>query len=105
MPGLRHSFAVSPATLVTNHPILVAQTEDLLETRKSLISRLKNYSDQESWRAFFDVYSKLIYTTAVRAGLDKADAQDVLQETVISVSKAIRRFKYDSRKGSFRNWL
>lgn len=81
------------------------KNEDLLPTRRSLISRLKNHSDQQSWGAFFDVYSELIYLTALKAGLSKADAEDVVQETVICVSKAIPGFRYDPRNGSFRGWL
>jgi len=66
---------------------------------------LKRNIDDESWRAFFDVYSNLIFATALRAGLSPTDAGDVLQETVISVVKAIPHFNYNPEKGSFRGWL
>jgi RNA polymerase sigma factor (sigma-70 family) len=79
--------------------------EDLLPTRWTLIGRLKNWDDQESWREFFDTYWKLIYGVARRAGLSTEDAQDVVQETVVSVCKAIERFRADPQRGSFRAWL
>jgi RNA polymerase sigma factor (sigma-70 family) len=78
---------------------------ELIPTRHSLLSRLKNWSDQESWRDFFDTYWKLIYNAAMKAGLSDSEAQDVVQETVISVLKSLPEFRYDSAKGSFKVWL
>jgi RNA polymerase sigma-70 factor (ECF subfamily) len=77
----------------------------LIPTRRSLLSRLKNWDDHESWRTFFDTYWKLIYNAAIRAGLTDAEAQDVVQETVINISKKIPEFVYDPAKGSFKTWL
>ena len=74
-------------------------------TRASLLSRLKDWDDQESWKVFFDTYWKLIYATAAKSGLSDAEAQDVVQETVISVAKKIQQFKYDPALGSFKGWL
>ena len=47
----------------------------------------------------------MIYDFAAKAGLDDADAQDVVQETVISVAKQMQGFKYDPACGSFKAWL
>lgn len=77
----------------------------IIPTRSSLLSRLRNWNDQEAWKVFFDTYWKLIYNAAVRAGLTEAEAQDVVQETVIAVSKNIPEFVYDPAKGSFKTWL
>jgi len=79
--------------------------DDLIPTRQSLLSRLKNWSDQESWKVFFDTYWRLIYNASVKAGLTDAEAQDVVQETVISVLKSMPGFEYDAEKGSFKTWL
>jgi RNA polymerase sigma factor (sigma-70 family) len=78
---------------------------ELIPTRQSLLSRLKNWEDQESWRVFFDTYWRLIYNAAVKAGLTDAEAQDVVQETVMSVAKSMPAFEYDTSKGSFKSWL
>jgi len=78
---------------------------ELIPTRRSLLTRLKNWDDQESWRDFFDTYWRLIFTAARRAGLTEAEAQDVVQETVISVLKGMGNFKYHSTQGSFKSWL
>src|SRR6185503_15557951 len=78
---------------------------DLIPTRRSLITRLKCWDDQESWNTFFETYWKLIYRAARSSGLNDAEAQDVVQETVISVCKQMPHFKYDPETGSFKNWL
>ena len=83
----------------------MSDANELIPTRQSLLSRLKDWNDQDSWRLFFETYWKLIYNAAVKAGLTDAEAQDVVQETVISVSKSMSNFDYDCEKGSFKNWL
>ena len=81
------------------------QTDELIPTRRTLLSRLKDWNDQENWRLFFDTYWRLIYATAIKGGLTDAEAQDAVQETVIAVMKSLRTFQYDPQKGSFKSWL
>jgi len=78
---------------------------DLIPTRESLLSRLKNWEDQESWQDFFDTYWKLIYNMARKAELSDAEAQDIVQETVISVARNIEGFRYDPALCSFKTWM
>src|SRR2546429_1287419 len=89
---------------MTPYP-MARNSENLLPTRRSLLNRLKNWDDQESWKDFFDTYWKLIYGVAVRAGLTDAEAQEVVQETVIAVAKKIPEFQYNPEIGSFKSWL
>jgi len=79
--------------------------DDSLSTRQTLLSKLRNLEDQESWRTFFDRYWELLYNVARRAGLGEPEAQDVVQETVIAVAKAMPDFRYDPARGSFKQWL
>src|SRR5215831_2809915 len=80
-------------------------TEEFIPTRYSLLSRLENRSDDVSWKEFFDTYWRLIYSVARKAGLTEVEAQEVVQETVISVAKDIEKFKRDRRLGTFKGWL
>ncbi len=82
-----------------------SRTDTFIPTRQSLLSRLKSWDDQESWREFFDTYGQLIYSLARKAGLRDAESQDVVQETLISVAKEMPGFKYDPGQGSFKGWL
>jgi RNA polymerase sigma factor (sigma-70 family) len=79
--------------------------KSLIPTRASLLHRLQNAHDDESWRDFFDTYWRLIYNSATKAGLTDAEAQDVVQETVLSAWKNLPNFKYDTSVGSFKGWL
>ena len=82
-----------------------AKPDEFLPTRRSLLSRLREWDDQESWREFFNLYWKLIYGVALRAGLSEPEAQDVVQDTIISVSRQLPNFCYDPSQGSFKGWL
>ncbi len=77
----------------------------LLATRRSLVERLGHWEDQARWQEFFDTYWKLIYSVARKSGLNDAEAQDVVQETVITVAKKIGKLRYDPAIGSFKGWL
>jgi RNA polymerase sigma-70 factor (ECF subfamily) len=78
--------------------------DELLPTRASLLKRLKNLEDNQSWQEFFDTYSGFIHHIAMKSGLTDAEAKDVVQETFIAVAKNIGAFEYDPR-GSFKAWL
>lgn len=81
------------------------QSNPLFPTRQSLLSRLRDWDDQQSWQEFFDNYWRLIYGAAIKTGLSDAEAQDVVQETILTVAKKMPGFKYDPSIGSFRSWL
>jgi RNA polymerase sigma factor (sigma-70 family) len=77
----------------------------LLATRRSLVERLADWGDRKRWQEFFDAYWKLIYSAARKSGLTDTEAQEVVQETVITVAKAIDKLNYDPAIGSFKGWL
>jgi RNA polymerase sigma factor (sigma-70 family) len=76
-----------------------------LATRASLLGRLKDLDDQTSWQEFFDAYWRLIYSVALKAGLTDAEAQDVVQETIITAAKHLPGFHYDRTVCTFKTWL
>jgi RNA polymerase sigma-70 factor (ECF subfamily) len=98
---------VSPLGNTQTHSRATAPqaAEDSIATRQSLLVRLRNAEDQRSWREFFDTYWNLIYRVARKAGLSDAEAQDVVQETVISVARKIAGFVYDPKVCSFKTWM
>jgi len=79
--------------------------DDSLLTRRTLLSRLRNLDDQESWRTFFNLYWRLLYNVARRSGMDDASAQEIVQDTVIAVARKMPEFRYDPERGTFRQWL
>lgn len=79
--------------------------DELIPTKATLLGRLKNSKDQSSWQEFADIYSKLIYGVARKAGLNDEEAQEVLQATMDLVAQQMPTFKYNPMIGSFKSWL
>lgn len=78
---------------------------DWLPTRQSLLSRLRTWDDRESWNTFYHTYGRLLFRYAVKAGLTAVEAEDVVQDTVVSVAKEMPKFDYQPERGSFKGWL
>jgi len=53
----------------------------------------------------FEMRSASLADVARKAGLNDAEAQEVVQETVIAVARKIGEFKADPQRGSFKSWL
>src|SRR5262245_21470204 len=85
--------------------LMVDPKDDSYPTRSSLLERLKNTSDQQSWQEFNDVYRGLIFRFALKAGLTETEAEDVAQETLIAAAKNLPDFRYDPEACSFKTWL
>jgi RNA polymerase sigma factor (sigma-70 family) len=79
--------------------------DEKLPTRGSLLRRLKNWGDQASWNDFVRTYSHFLRCIALKNGLTEAEADDVVQETMIAVAKKMPKFDYDPKAGSFKSWL
>ena len=77
----------------------------MVATRRSLVDRLQNWEDRKHWQEFFDTYWKLIYSAARQSGLTETEAQEVVQETIITVAKKVGKLQYDPARGSFKGWL
>jgi RNA polymerase sigma-70 factor (ECF subfamily) len=76
-----------------------------LETRPSLLRRLQSGEDEECWQDFYAIYEGLIGSFAAKAGLTSEEAEEVVQETVIGVSRRLPQFVYDPKVCRFKTWL
>src|SRR5271156_487140 len=74
-------------------------------TRASLLVRLRDGGDAGAWQEFVRLYAPVIYGFARKRGLQDADAADLMQEVLRSVSMAAERLEYDPARGTFRGWL
>lgn len=80
-----------------------ADEKSSVPTRASLLGRLANWEDTDSWAEFRSIYSPMIQRTARRAGLNNSEAQDVEQETLLRVARTIHDFNPNG--GNFKAWL
>src|SRR6266566_9270021 len=69
-------------------------------TRTSFVRGLKA-QDEASWREFYEKYRGRIYGRAVAKGLTASEAEEVVQETVLTILRTIDDFVYDRTKGRF----
>jgi len=74
-------------------------------TRASLLVQLREGTNHAAWQEFLRVYGPLVYGFARKRGLQDADAADLMQDVMRSVSSAIGRLDYDRKQGTFRGWL
>jgi RNA polymerase sigma-70 factor (ECF subfamily) len=81
------------------------KTDDSYPTSSSLLRRVKDTEDQQSWTEFNQTYGKLILGFALKAGLTEDEAQEVVQETMISAAKHLPEFRYNPKVCSFKTWL
>src|SRR6266568_4998222 len=76
-----------------------------LETRPSLLHRLKSGDDPQSWQEFYRTYGGLIRFFAEKAGLTADEAEEVVQETAIGVARRLPDFTYNPKVCRFKTWL
>ena len=74
-------------------------------TRASLLVQIRDGSNHAAWQEFVNLYGPVVYGFARKRGLQDADAADLMQDVLRSVSSAIGGLDYDRRQGTFRGWL
>jgi RNA polymerase sigma-70 factor (ECF subfamily) len=76
----------------------------MTKTPSSLLERLRQPFDPEAWAQFVTLYAPVIFSWGRRAGLQEADAADLVQEVLVTLLRVLPTFTYDRHK-SFRRWL
>src|SRR5438128_789076 len=76
-----------------------------IQTRSSLLNRLRTGDDAASWQEFYRIYGKLVRDFAIQAGLTDTEADEVVQETAIAMARHLPDFRYDPKVCRFKTWL
>jgi len=77
----------------------------MLPTRTSLLQRVRDQADEESWRDFVALYEPLLLSYVRKRGLTEIDARDVVQDVFILLLRVLPSFALDHTRGRFRTWL
>ncbi len=75
------------------------------DTSVTLMARLQRFpADPEAWDEFVERYRPMIRAWCLKWHLQDCDADDVVQDVLVKLIAAIRKFQYDPVR-SFRAWL
>jgi RNA polymerase sigma factor (sigma-70 family) len=74
-------------------------------TRMTLLTRIKDETDLDAWREFVRLYGPVVYGFARKRGLGDAEAADLMQEVLRSVTRNAETMEYEPKCGTFRGWL
>ena len=75
------------------------------ETRASLILQVKDAANHLAWEEFVELYRPVIHRTALRKGMQDADAHDLTQQVLMAVASAVGRWEKSGSNVRFRHWL
>lgn len=76
-----------------------------LNTRATLLIRLRNKHDDESWEEFTNYYSSYVFAVLKGMGVEFSELEDMSQSILLKLWKSLPDFEYKPEKGSFRSWL
>jgi RNA polymerase sigma-70 factor (ECF subfamily) len=76
-----------------------------LQTRESLLRRLRGEGDAVDWEIFYKMYWRVIYSYGLRWGMPHQEAQDLVQEVMIKMVRTLPIYDYDRKRGRFLGWL
>jgi RNA polymerase sigma-70 factor (ECF subfamily) len=77
---------------------------DFQDTRASLLQEAKS-GDNRAWQRPAELYRPFLASWAKRHAPDPHDAEDLAQEVLLAVLRALPRFEHNGRRGAFRTWL
>jgi RNA polymerase sigma-70 factor (ECF subfamily) len=80
-------------------------TMDQFQTRPTLLARVRDRSDTESWREFYEYYHPLLMRYLHRLGVKEHAADDVIQDVFSRLLRAIPEFTLGGKSGRFRGYL
>lgn len=75
------------------------------QTRQTLIERLKDQYDEESWQTFAQIYQRYIYVVIRRMNINHSECEDLVQEVLFKIWNKLPDFQYSPNKAKFRTWL
>ena len=104
-------------TTVTSTPLLTKEVwnlerndekimtdENEYVTRETLLAKIKNKHDDESWEDFVYYYKSFIYIICRKMNLNHHDSEEIVQKVLMIAWKKLPDFEYNENQ-NFRGWL
>lgn len=78
---------------------------DTMKTSASLLGRVRNLNNEDSWRQFVKIYEPLLYRYGRLRGLSREDASELTQACMARLVEVMPDFEYSPGRATFKTWL
>lgn len=102
------NWTMRPSILQSVSAMTSEASESLLymnDTPVSLLDRVRRGRGEESWERLEALYAPLLRRWIGRYSLQDSDADDLVQEVLMTLSRELPEFDHSGRPGAFRKWL
>ncbi|MCM8530456.1 MAG: sigma-70 family RNA polymerase sigma factor [Lentisphaeraceae bacterium] len=76
-----------------------------MKTRQTLLERVRDRTDDRSWKEFDEIYRPYIFRILRRMHFTIEEAEDECQSILLTLWEKIPDFQYNFRTGAFRKWI
>jgi RNA polymerase sigma-70 factor (ECF subfamily) len=87
-----------------DHSVLANTSSATGSISTSLLDRVKA-RDADAWRRLTDTFGPAVYHWSRAAGLQEADAENIVQDVFVAVATRVDGFRRQEPGDSFRGWL
>ena len=74
-------------------------------TRQTLIAKIRNQHDDQSWEDFVYFYERYIFVVVHKMGIPYNECDDLVQKVLLELWKKLPAFEYMPDKCKFRTWM
>jgi RNA polymerase sigma-70 factor (ECF subfamily) len=75
------------------------------DTSLSLLDQLQHSPDDQAWNRLVGLYAPLLMRWLKRYEVQNSDAEDLIQDVLLVVSRDLKGFDHAGHPGAFRSWL
>lgn len=75
------------------------------DTSSQLLRLARNPADQQAWQRVVESYAPLVRRWLLDSKIEQADADDLMQEILLTLWRELPNFRYRRQQGKFRSWL
>lgn len=79
------------------------------KTSPTMLEKLGKVEEPSNWNRawcrFVELYGPIVYRLAKKRGLSQDEADNLVQEFLVTCVEKLPNFEYDPQRGRFRNWV